>query len=79
MLLCFSVVLTDERRERRLRSAAGPAIYFKLCESKKVVVLSTAAMLRQLVTFVVDKFVEGDLRLLLANALKSITIPDGTS
>lgn len=36
-------------------------------------------MLRQLVTFVVDKVVEEDLRLLLANALGSITLPDGTT
>ena len=36
VLLCFSVVLTDDWRARRLRGAAGPAIYFKLCESMKV-------------------------------------------
>ena len=41
--------------------------------------MSMAATLRQLVTFVVDKVVEGDLRLLFTNALGSITLPDGTT
>jgi hypothetical protein len=40
--------------------------------------LSTAAAaLRQLNIFVVDKIVEVDLRLLFADALESITLPDG--
>ena len=35
-----------------------------------------ATTLRQLATFVIDKVVEGDLRLLFTNALESITLPD---
>jgi Guanine nucleotide exchange factor in Golgi transport N-terminal/Dimerisation and cyclophilin-binding domain of Mon2 len=53
---------------------------FKLHESRTVVVSSTAAAtLRQLVMFVVDKVVEEDRRLLLANELESITLPDGNT
>ena len=40
---------------------------------------TAAATLRQLVMFVVDKVVEEDRRLLLANELESITLPDGTT
>ena len=39
---------------------------------------TAAATLRQLVMFVVDKVVEEDRRMLLANELESITLPDGT-
>lgn len=53
---------------------------FKLHESRTAVVSSTAAAtLRQLVMFVVDKVVEEDRRMLLANELESITLPDGTT
>ena len=53
---------------------------FKLHESRTAVVSSTAAAtLRQLVMFVVDKVVEEDRRMLLANELESITFPDGTT
>ena len=40
---------------------------------------TAAATLRQLVMFVVDKVVEEDRRMLLANELESITLPDGTT
>jgi len=44
------------------------------------VVSSTAAVtLRQLVMFVVDKVVEEDHRMLLANELESISLPDRTT
>ena len=36
-----------------------------------------ATTLRQVVTFDIDKVVEGDLRLLFTNTLESITLPDG--
>ena len=53
---------------------------FKLHESRTAVVSSTAAAtLRQLVMFVVDKVVEEDRRMMLANELESITLPDGTT
>ncbi|KAH9169937.1 hypothetical protein EDB89DRAFT_1853941 [Lactarius sanguifluus] len=53
---------------------------FKLHESRTAVVSSTAAAtLRQLVMFVVDKVVEEDRRLLHANELEPITLPDGTT
>ncbi len=53
---------------------------FKLHESRTAVVSSTAAAtLRQLVMFVVDKVVEEDRRMLLANELESITLPDRTT
>ncbi|KAI9452204.1 hypothetical protein F5148DRAFT_1237059 [Russula earlei] len=53
---------------------------FKLHDSRTAVVSSTAAAtLRQLVMFVVDKVIEEDRRLLLANELESITLPDGTT
>jgi hypothetical protein len=53
---------------------------FKLHESRTAVVSSTAAAtLRQLVMFVVDKVVEEDRRLLLANELESVTLPDGNT
>jgi hypothetical protein len=43
------------------------------------VVSSTAAVrVRQLVMFIVDKVVDEDRRMLLANELESITFPDGT-
>ncbi|KAH8990427.1 hypothetical protein EDB86DRAFT_3244911 [Lactarius hatsudake] len=52
---------------------------FKLHESRTAVVSSTAtAILRQLVMFVVDKVVKEDRRLLHANKLEPITLPDGT-
>jgi hypothetical protein len=52
--------------------------YLKLYEVRAVAALfTTAATLRQLDIFVVDKIVEEDLRLLFANALESITLPDG--
>jgi hypothetical protein len=44
-----------------------------------VVSSTAAATLRQLVMFVVDKVVEEDRRMLLANELESITLPDGTT
>ncbi|KAF8267460.1 hypothetical protein EI94DRAFT_1730637 [Lactarius quietus] len=51
-----------------------------LHESRTAVVSSTAAAtLRQLVMFVVDKVVEEDRRLLHANELEPITLPDGTT
>ena len=40
---------------------------------------TAAATLRQLVMFVVDKVTEEDRRMLLANELESITLPDGTT
>jgi hypothetical protein len=40
---------------------------------------STAAALRQLVMFVVDKVVEEDRRMLLVNELESITLLDTTT
>jgi hypothetical protein len=40
---------------------------------------TAAATLRQLVMFVVDKVVEEDRRLLLANELESITLPNGAT
>ncbi len=40
---------------------------------------TAAATLRQLVMFVVDKVVEEDRRMLLANELESITLSDGTT
>ena len=40
---------------------------------------TAAATLRQLVMFVVDKVVEEDRRMLLANELESITLPDGAT
>ena len=40
---------------------------------------TAAATLRQLVMFVVDKVVEEDRRLLLANELESVTLPDGNT
>ncbi|KAN0132209.1 hypothetical protein V8E53_009975 [Lactarius tabidus] len=53
---------------------------FKLYESSTSVVSSTAAAtLRQLFMFVVDKIVEEDRRLLHANELEPITLPDGTT
>ncbi|KAF8495977.1 hypothetical protein F5888DRAFT_515535 [Russula emetica] len=60
----------------------GPALLlcFKLHESRTAVVSSTAAAtLRQLVMFIVDKVVEEDCRMLLANELESMTLPDGTT
>jgi hypothetical protein len=44
-----------------------------------VVSSTAAATLRQLVMFVVDKVIEEDRRMLLANELESITLPDGTT
>jgi len=44
-----------------------------------VVSSTAAATLRQLVVFVIDKVVEEDQRMLLANELESITLPDGTT
>ena len=44
-----------------------------------VVSSTAAATLRQLVMFVVDKVVEEDRRMLLANELESISLPDRTT
>ncbi len=49
----------------------------KLHESRTVV--TATARPRQLVMFVVDKVIEEDRRMLLANEHESITLPDGTT
>jgi hypothetical protein len=57
-----------------------PSFCFKLHESRSVVVSSTAAAtLRKLIMCVVDKVVQEDHRMPLANELESITPPDGTT
>jgi hypothetical protein len=60
----------------------GPALLlcFNLNESRTAVVSSTAAAtLRQLAMFTANKVTEEDPRMLLANELESITLPDGTT
>jgi len=73
-------LITDFPAIRGRLLANAPLLCFKLHESRTAVVSSTGvATLRQLVMFVVDKVVEEDRWLLLADKLESITLPNGAT
>ena len=59
------------------RCEIGPPLCFKLHSRIAVVSSTVAVTLRQLVMFVINKIIEEDHRMLLANELESITLPNG--